>query len=631
MLVAMLLALPALVPPSVHIDAAAVADPGWLSRFNAWRANAGVPILTENTTWSAGDYAHAQYMVKNDLVTHYETPGVPYYSAAGDTAARNGNIEVSSTTATGDSQAIDWWMAAPFHAMGMMDPRLKQTGFGSYRQVKSGWQAGFAVDTVRGNSFTGGTYPVYFPGNGSIEPLTSYGGGEFPDPLQACSGYAAPTGLPVFIQVGGNVATTAGAVHSFTGNGTALAHCVIDSHSPSVGSYLTSRGGVIVIPRQPLSAGVRYVVDLTVNSRVYTWSFTVGPLGAACTPGTGGAPTITSISPASGPPSGGAGVTVTGCGFTGMTGVKFGSTSAGTVNFVSDSTLTAVSPAAPAGVVDVTVTTAAGTSALTPSDRFTYKANSWCAVFDLSGVPTTWSQGVAQTFSVKATNCGTATWPNSGYNRVDMDMHFASYPGGSVNAAQWLFSLARPLASPVAPNASTTVVFTLTPSFFGHVYLEALMIKEHEFWFDTVTTTPTQFASVFVSVVRDVWCASFDLSSAPTVWVKGVAQTFSVTATNCGSTTWPNTGYNRVDMDMHFASYPGGSVNAAQWLYSLARPLASPVAPNAGTTVVFTLTPNFFGHVYLEALMVKEHEFWFDRVTSSPVQYKAIPILVSAT
>jgi hypothetical protein len=249
--------------------------------LNSWRANAGVVALSENPTWSAGDYNHSLYMVKDDQVTHYETPGLPYYTVEGDTAARNGNIQVRSSTSWSDDQAIDWWMGAPFHALGMMDPRLTSSGFGAYREVKSGWQAGFTLDTIRGNSFSGGGYPVYWPGNNTTEPLTTYSGNEFPDPLQACPGYSGTVGLPVFIQVGGNVATAAGPVHSFTGNGASLAHCVIDSTNPSVGSNLTSRGAVVVIPQQPLVAGVRYVVALTVNGTPYTWSFTVGALVAA--------------------------------------------------------------------------------------------------------------------------------------------------------------------------------------------------------------------------------------------------------------------------------------------------------------------------------------------------------------
>jgi len=264
-------------PSQLHLASVPAASGAWLSRLNTWRTSTGLSPLTENTTWSQGDYDHALYMVRNDLVTHYETAGVPYYSVAGDTAARSGNIQVSSTTSSTDVQAIDWWMAAPFHAMAMMDPRLTSTGFGSYRLVKSGWQEGATLDTSRGHSSSGGTYPVYFPGNGITEPLTTYTGGESPNPLQACSGYTAPTGLPVFIEVGANVATTVGSVHSFTGNGVALSHCVIDSNNVALSSYLSYRGGVILVPRAPLVAGVKYVVALTVNGKPYTWSFTVGP------------------------------------------------------------------------------------------------------------------------------------------------------------------------------------------------------------------------------------------------------------------------------------------------------------------------------------------------------------------
>ncbi len=269
---------------AVQAPLPAAAATTWQDRLNGWRALTNLPALAENTTWDAGDHDHAVYMVKNQLVTHYEDPSKPYYTAAGDQAARNGNIEVSSTTSFQDWQAIDWWMGAPFHAMGLMDPRLTSTGFGEYREaVPSGWQAGFAIDVLRGNSFSGGSYPVYFPGNGSSEPLTSYSGYEFPDPLSACSGYAMPTGLPVFVQVGGNV-TTSVTAHAFIGNGTALPHCVIDGNNPTLGSDLHARGGVIVIPRSPLQVGVTYTVALTVNGLPYTWSFNVSS-GSAMVPG----------------------------------------------------------------------------------------------------------------------------------------------------------------------------------------------------------------------------------------------------------------------------------------------------------------------------------------------------------
>jgi hypothetical protein len=44
-----------------------------------------------------------------------------------------------------------------------------------------------------------------------------------------------------------------------------------------------------------------------------------------------------------------------------------------------------------------------------------------------------------------------------------------------------------------------------------------------------------------------------------------------------------------------------------------------------------TLTPTFYGHVYLEAEMFKNQQFWFDRVTVSPVQWSYARVLVTRT
>ena len=83
------------------------------------------------------------------------------------------------------------------------------------------------------------------------------------------------------------------------------------------------------------------------------------------------APVVTAISPLSGAGAGGTTVTVTGSGFTGATSVQFGASSASTMTIVSDTQITATSPAG-SGTVDVTVATPAGTSATSPADQFTY-------------------------------------------------------------------------------------------------------------------------------------------------------------------------------------------------------------------------------------------------------------------
>jgi hypothetical protein len=84
------------------------------------------------------------------------------------------------------------------------------------------------------------------------------------------------------------------------------------------------------------------------------------------------APTITNISPASGPRAGGTLVTITGTGFTGATAVKFGGSAGSSRTVVSATQITVRSPAHAAGTVDIRVTTPGGTSAVAAGDRFTY-------------------------------------------------------------------------------------------------------------------------------------------------------------------------------------------------------------------------------------------------------------------
>jgi hypothetical protein len=86
------------------------------------------------------------------------------------------------------------------------------------------------------------------------------------------------------------------------------------------------------------------------------------------------APTVTSISPNTGPTTGGTSVTITGTGFTAATDVDFGATPASTFTVDNDTQITAVSPAHVAGIVDVTVTTTGGTSATSANDEFTFTA-----------------------------------------------------------------------------------------------------------------------------------------------------------------------------------------------------------------------------------------------------------------
>lgn len=90
------------------------------------------------------------------------------------------------------------------------------------------------------------------------------------------------------------------------------------------------------------------------------------PMAAASTK-----PTVASLTPAFGPESGGTTVSIAGTNLIGVTAVDFGTTPAASFMGVSSTSMTAVSPAGH-GVVDVVVTTGAGTSSVTKNDRFSY-------------------------------------------------------------------------------------------------------------------------------------------------------------------------------------------------------------------------------------------------------------------
>ena len=86
-----------------------------------------------------------------------------------------------------------------------------------------------------------------------------------------------------------------------------------------------------------------------------------------------GAPTVTSVSPNSGPTAGGTSVTITGTNFNGATAVTFGGTAATGITVVNATSITATTPVGAVGAVDVAVTTPGGTG--TGTGAFSYVAS----------------------------------------------------------------------------------------------------------------------------------------------------------------------------------------------------------------------------------------------------------------
>ena len=131
--------------------------------------------------------------------------------------------------------------------------------------------------------------------------------------------------------------------------------------SPSVTVLAGGTGFYAVAP-----AGTAGPVDITVTT----------PQGTSATTANDsyfyGTPVVTAITPTTGATAGGTAVTIMGSGFAPNATVTFGLLPATSVTVTSSTSITAVAPAANAGVIPVRVSTQAGISPLTPADSFEY-------------------------------------------------------------------------------------------------------------------------------------------------------------------------------------------------------------------------------------------------------------------
>lgn len=247
--------------------------------------------LTENAAYSDGVWKHARYIVKTGTLAHNEDPASPWHTPEGAKAAAVSNLTGSGSRTVNEDSAIDMWMQAPFHAVGILDPRLRSTGFAIYSEATRGYQTSVGLDVLRGRASVPASvaFPVVWPGNRSTVPIASYLT-EYPSPLTSCPGYTPPAGLPVIVQLGTGSVTPSVTASSFSSNGKALEHCVFsettymnsDPAQQSVGrAILAPHNAIVMIPREPLTAGGLYSLSVTTNGMVVRWSFSVNP-SVAC-------------------------------------------------------------------------------------------------------------------------------------------------------------------------------------------------------------------------------------------------------------------------------------------------------------------------------------------------------------
>lgn len=258
--------------------------PDWLTRINDVRVGNALPAAVAEPAWVAGIEAHLRYLrltppeSRKGLYAnaHYENPESPYYTPEGDTSGRSSNLGYAKS----DVAAIDSWLSAPFHAIGIMRPGLKQAGYARDDDGNAG------LDVLRGlDPSVERKSPVFFPAPQTTTSLSAFRS-ELPNPLESCRYERG--GLPLIAllpqpPVAGVTATLTNPDGS-TASGPSAELCVITAdtwestdtvYGPTGQSILDDSNAVIVIAPRSLAHG-EHQVRLVQNGREdVSWSFSV--------------------------------------------------------------------------------------------------------------------------------------------------------------------------------------------------------------------------------------------------------------------------------------------------------------------------------------------------------------------
>jgi len=354
----------------------------------------------------------------------------------------SGTVDVAVTTPGGTSTAGTFTYQAaspppPAHpSVTGLKPNSGPTGGGTSVTITgsnlsgaSKVSFGGAAGTITGDSATRITVKSP-PGKGTVSvTVTTPGGTATAGNFSYNTASPPPPARPVVTGIKPNSGPTGGGT-SVTITGSNLSSATGVSFGGAGGS-IKSDSSTQITATSPAGSGT---VDVTVTTKGGTSATSGSDRFTYTTP----APTVSLLSPKSGPAGGGTSVTITGTNLSGATGVSFGGTAA-TINSDNSTVITVTSPAG-SGTVNVTVTTPGGT---VTAGQFTY----------VVPAPTVNSYKPSQ-----SNGCAATTVTISGANLSNATVSFGGTDGtvtsdnGSVIA----------VTAPAPPTSLGTVTITVT-------------------------------------------------------------------------------------------------------------------------------------------------------------------------
>jgi RHS repeat-associated protein len=282
-------------------------------------------------------------------------------------------------------------------------------------------------------------------------------------------------------------------------------------------------------------------------------------------------PSIRALSPKQGPMSGGASVTITGTNLHTAMAVSFGGTPATTFT-ISKGQLTAIAPAHAAGTVDVQVTTASGTTALTDADKYTYAL----PVPTVSGVsPNTGLTHGGQVVTITGTDLTGAT-------RVSF---------GGTPAATFTVTSATQLTATAPPEAAGTVDVTVTTPGGSSA---PLTVDQFTYSVPVPVVSSVNPSKASTDGGQVVTIAGSDLSGASAVVFGSVpAESFTVVGASEITATAPAESAGTVDVRVTTAGGQSAVASNDQLTYAVPAPAITGLTPASGSTAggdIITIT-----------------------------------------